>query len=167
MAKSICSREHLERLACLISFKLKQAENSYNQDKKAYSTLYGLYRRQAEWICSVMNQIEDYENERVVINPPTLSEHIEIQGPFEIKPKPITSTHPYSAIDIIYLDSDPVGVIVIAYGNGFVNAHIQFERIEGAWQVTYGNIALFEYGFQYCYLVPRPSAWVMATNFTA
>ncbi|CAG8539729.1 8256_t:CDS:10, partial [Paraglomus occultum] len=124
------------RAVCPFLPNRRQAENSYNLDKKAYSTLYELYRRQAKWICSVMNQIEDYENEKVVINPPTLSEHIEIQGPFEINPKPITSTHTYEATDIIYLDSDPVGVIIIAYDNGFVNAYIQFERIEGAWQLS-------------------------------
>ncbi|CAJ0882182.1 15507_t:CDS:10 [Entrophospora sp. SA101] len=98
-------RIFIEQLSCIIFKKYQEAEKHLpsNSNLHMYDYLYNQYHLQYRWICDVSQQIR----------------------PFSMRPNPLElSHHPFDASDIIYLNTQPTSVIVIASSNGFIKSFV-------------------------------------------
>ncbi|CAH1769225.1 12241_t:CDS:2, partial [Entrophospora sp. SA101] len=85
-----------------------------NSNLHMYDYLYNQYHLQYRWICDVSQQIR----------------------PFSMRPNPLElSHHPFDASDIIYLNTQPTSVIVIASSNGRLDIFLEVDKIEAFWKI--------------------------------
>jgi nucleoporin NUP82 len=153
--KSVARRKHIEVLAGLVSVKLQHAQKLAReaQGSSNYAQI-DLYRKQGIWVRealtsahshstpSTLDSISDVnlrfmDQEFVTIihqNQSNLGD-IYRQGPFIVAPQ--SQVHEdVDASDIAFLNTDPVGVIVVTYKNGQVDELMQVERTEPAWSLS-------------------------------
>ncbi|CAJ0746056.1 22207_t:CDS:10 [Entrophospora sp. SA101] len=109
-------RIFIEQLSCIIFKKYQEAEKHLpsNSNLHMYDYLYNQYHLQYRWICDVSQQIR----------------------PFSMRPNPLElSHHPFDASDIIYLNTQPTSVIVIASSNGRLDIFLEVDKIEAFWKI--------------------------------
>nr|CAG8642493.1 4529_t:CDS:10 [Entrophospora candida] len=109
-------RIFIEQLSCIIFKKYQEAEKRLpsNSNLHMYDYLYNQYHLQYRWICDVSQQIR----------------------PFSMRPNPLElSHHPFDASDIIYLNTQPTSVIVIASSNGRLDIFLEVDKIEAFWEI--------------------------------
>ncbi|CAJ0926108.1 1609_t:CDS:10 [Entrophospora sp. SA101] len=109
-------RIFIEQLSCIIFKKYQEAEKRLpsNSNLHMYDYLYNQYHLQYRWICDVSQQIR----------------------PFSMRPNPLElSHHPFDASDIIYLNTQPTSVIVIASSNGRLDIFLEVDKIEAFWKI--------------------------------
>ena len=105
-------------------------------DSQDYLDILEQYQLQLNWIKRVYMNLDESNANKVVFSPPPFEQHrVEVQGPFDIHPKPlIISEHSYEASDILMLGTEPFNVLAIAFNNGRVDICIEAENIEAMWQ---------------------------------
>ncbi|KAM3586599.1 hypothetical protein VKS41_001666 [Umbelopsis sp. WA50703] len=150
--KSIVRRKHLEILAGLISIKLRHVQEiASEQDPTSSQAQINLYRKQGIWIReafqsanqhttpSTLDSISDVDlrfmdEELVMIERQYHTELGELsrQGPFIITPQSQVPDY-IDASDICFLNTEPVGVVIVTYENGQVNQFLQIERVDATW----------------------------------
>ncbi|RIA99135.1 nuclear pore component-domain-containing protein [Glomus cerebriforme] len=137
--KCVCEKFFLEMLSSYIKRKYERGHEiiKTRPNSRDYLDILEQYRLQLNWIKRVfMNLDENINSDRVVFSPPPFEQlQVEIQGPFEIHPRPLTiSKHPYEASDILMLGTEPLNVLVVAFNNGRIDICIEAEKIEAMWQ---------------------------------
>nr|CAG8564606.1 12144_t:CDS:10 [Entrophospora candida] len=69
-------------------------------------------------------------------SPANIQNDLLLQGPFSMRPNPLElSHHPFDASDIIYLNTQPTSVIVIASSNGRLDIFLEVDKIEAFWEI--------------------------------
>ncbi|CAJ0757232.1 12469_t:CDS:10, partial [Entrophospora sp. SA101] len=69
-------------------------------------------------------------------SPANIQNDLLLQGPFSMRPNPLElSHHPFDASDIIYLNTQPTSVIVIASSNGRLDIFLEVDKIEAFWKI--------------------------------
>ncbi|CAG8589083.1 7426_t:CDS:2 [Funneliformis caledonium] len=134
-------------------------------DGRDYLDILEQYRLQFKWIKRLMN-LEGH-SKRVVFSPPPFDHlRVEVQGPFNIHPDPLSiSEHTYEASDILMLETEPLIVLVVAFNNGRIDICLEVEKVEAKWQIpdivpgefTAHNIILYEcidLGYIKHYVIP-------------
>src|SRR5207248_7030855 len=110
----------------------EEAEKRLSSDSniRRYDFLYNQYHLQYRWICDVSQQISEFPTTtttssssscKVEFSPPAniQNDDLLLQGPFVLQPSPLElSPHPFDASDIMYLNTQPIDVIVTASSNG-------------------------------------------------
>lgn len=105
-------------------------------NREDYLDILEQYRLQFNWIKRVFMDLDNNSQTAVFSPPPFEKFRVEVQGPFNIHPEPLTiSDHSYEASDILMLGTEPLNVLVVAFTNGRVDICIETEKIEAMWQI--------------------------------
>ncbi|CAG8482401.1 10862_t:CDS:10 [Funneliformis mosseae] len=165
-SRCVCERSFLEMLSSYIKRKHEYGlEMVERTDGRDYLDILEQYRLQFKWIKRLMN-LEGH-SKRVVFSPPPFDHlRVEVQGPFNIHPDPLSiSEHTYEASDILMLETEPLIVLVVAFNNGRIDICLEVEKVEAKWQIpdivpgefTAHNIILYEcidLGYIKHYVIP-------------
>ncbi|CAG8474464.1 6096_t:CDS:10 [Acaulospora morrowiae] len=149
--KCFCHKFFLDQLACLVTKKYSETEILVNrQGYENCEILLEQYRQQVNWVSAVYKQINGINSDRVIFNPPSIGRRYpKLQGPYLIQPQPVElSSHATDASDIIFLPTEPVSVIAIAYNNGRIDVCLEVDKVEALWEdsieVDHPTLILYE-----------------------
>ncbi|KAK9476627.1 hypothetical protein V1514DRAFT_364391 [Lipomyces japonicus] len=140
------SRSSLYRLLEWVVAESKTTDTTTSQFEKFRK------RQQFNWVTDLVLQSEDASNlagvsrrtnnygeleELAVFDRPDLQKFSEkLQGPWSIRPYPKNLYKSGNATDIVSLDSENIGILLIAYSGGRVNIFLQDEPVGALWTST-------------------------------
>ncbi|PKC68019.1 hypothetical protein RhiirA1_417382 [Rhizophagus irregularis] len=137
--KCVCEKFFLEMLSSYIKRKYERGEKIVEtnpNNREDYLDILEQYRLQFNWIKRVYMDLDNNFQTAVFSPPPFEKFRVEVQGPFNINPEPLTiSDHSYEASDILMLGTEPLNVLVVAFTNGRIDICIETEKIEAMWQI--------------------------------
>lgn len=144
---AIVNRSYIRILATIIAKKCDELAVIAEQDKDAFSHMLDQYRMQSKWITPLVRQAAEPPRRSPADEESEIADDLVkidatssvrfpplIQGPYLMKPAPAEfgDDEPL-ATDIIYLSTDPLPIIAIAYNNGKIDVCVEVEKTEARW----------------------------------